>query len=119
MGEFWCRSDVRAQPDRHLTAASAATTTAAVAAATTMLPQRVRAGKKVFVSHGINDKLFPIDPTSRRIVPQLKQSLPGQEINYVEFKGGHDVPAAISKQALEWFFWGAPVQSTRLDQRGR
>ena len=56
---------------------------------------------KVFVSHGTEDEVLPINPCSRRIVPRLQQQ--GYEVTYEEFEGPHTIPAAISKKAVEWF----------------
>lgn len=56
---------------------------------------------KVFISHGTRDRVLPIDRCSRRIVPVLQQA--GYEVNYQEFDGGHTVPGAIARTALEWF----------------
>lgn len=72
----------------------------------------------VFISHGIEDKLFPIQHTSRLILSQLRQLLPRNNIVYVEFKGGHEVPAAVSKEALEWFLEGKPVIGAKYSQKG-
>ena len=55
----------------------------------------------VFVSHGTEDDVLPIDRCSRRIVPALKRA--GYEVFYQEFIGGHSIPAIIRKQAAEWF----------------
>ena len=74
---------------------------------------------KVFISHGLQDPLFPIAQTSRKIVPQLRQLAPKKEIKYVEFQGKHEVPAAISKQALEWALLGTSTRGDAVTQRGR
>jgi predicted esterase len=55
----------------------------------------------VFISHGTLDKVLPINPCSRRIVPQLKTN--GLAITYKEFEGAHEIPPFISKGAVEWF----------------
>jgi predicted esterase len=55
----------------------------------------------VYISHGVNDRVLPIDPCSRRIVPKLKKS--GYEVLYKEFDGEHQIPAAISASAISWF----------------
>ncbi|KAI8468117.1 MAG: Alpha/Beta hydrolase protein [Monoraphidium minutum] len=58
---------------------------------------------RVLVAHGTKDGLFPIGQTSRKIVPQLKTVLPkGAEVKYIEFDGGHEVTAGVSRQAVEW-----------------
>jgi predicted esterase len=54
----------------------------------------------VFVSHGTQDQVLPIDVTSRRIVPQLREA--GYQVTFREFEGPHRVPDAIAREALEW-----------------
>jgi phospholipase/carboxylesterase len=55
----------------------------------------------VFISHGINDYILPIDPCSRRIVPKLKHK--NYHVEYREFIGEHEIPAVISAAAVNWF----------------
>ena len=55
----------------------------------------------IYISHGVNDGVLPIDPCSRRIVPQLQRQ--GYKVNYKEFNGEHQIPAGISAGAVEWF----------------
>ena len=55
---------------------------------------------QIFVSHGTNDQILPIDRCSRRIVPSLKQR--GYDVTFREFEGGHEMPAEIVKDALSW-----------------
>jgi phospholipase/carboxylesterase len=55
----------------------------------------------VFISHGVNDGILPINPCSRRIVPQLKKL--DYPVNYKEFNGEHEIPDNISAVAMEWF----------------
>jgi phospholipase/carboxylesterase len=56
---------------------------------------------RVFVSHGTEDPVLPIDGTSRRIVPGLHEA--GYHVTYCEFEGGHTVPPPISDRAFEWW----------------
>lgn len=49
---------------------------------------------KVFVSHGTEDPILPIDGCSRRIVAGLTDA--GYGVTYREFDGGHTVPPAIA-----------------------
>jgi predicted esterase len=56
----------------------------------------------VFISHGTKDRVLPIDPCSRRIVPQLQGQ--GYTVNYKEFDGEHQIPQNISSTAIDWFF---------------
>jgi predicted esterase len=55
----------------------------------------------VFISHGTNDTVLPIDPCSRRIVPKLQGA--GYDVKYEEFKGRHEIPGTISQAAVNWF----------------
>jgi phospholipase/carboxylesterase len=56
---------------------------------------------KIFISHGTADQILPIDATSHRIVPRLKEA--GYDVTYKEFEGPHAVPPAIAREAMEWF----------------
>ena len=60
----------------------------------------------IFISHGTNDNVLPIDQTSRQFVPALRQA--GYTVDYHEFVGVHEVPAAISDEAIAWISgsWG-------------
>lgn len=58
----------------------------------------------VFISHGTQDNVLPIDPCSRRIVSKLKMQ--GFEVNYMEFDGAHEIPANISQSGVNWFATG-------------
>lgn len=60
---------------------------------------------RVYVSHGTNDRVLPIDACSRRIVPRLDAL--GYRVRYEEFDGGHEVPAEIAEHALAWLLTGA------------
>ncbi len=64
-----------------------------------------RQGKpRLFVSHGVQDRVLDIDHCSRRIVPQLRAL--GYDVTYEEFQGGHTVPPAIARRATEWLAAG-------------
>jgi phospholipase/carboxylesterase len=56
---------------------------------------------RVFISHGVRDQIFPIGRGSRALVPRIRQM--NMQVNYVEFAGGHVVPADIVEQAFTWF----------------
>ena len=60
-----------------------------------------RGRPRVFISHGMDDRVLPIDATSRRIVPELEGA--GYEVRYREFRGSHAVPPPIAREALAWF----------------
>ena len=55
---------------------------------------------RVFISHGVEDPVLPIDRCSRRIVPELRRA--GYDVRYVEFPEGHVVPPDIAGEALSW-----------------
>ena len=55
----------------------------------------------VFVSHGSQDGILSVQTTRDLIVPTLQQA--GYSVRYEEFVGGHEIPAAISRQAFDWF----------------
>ena len=62
---------------------------------------KVNARPGVFISHGTNDNILPIDSCSRRLVPQLKRE--GLAVTYREFEGPHTVPQNVLTEAMEWF----------------
>lgn len=55
----------------------------------------------IYVSHGVHDRVLPIAPCSRRIVPRLKRL--GYDVLYEEFQGEDQIPASISTNAVNWF----------------
>lgn len=64
-------------------------------------PSSPRGEPKVFISHGIDDHILPIDPCSRRIVAQLRAG--GYPLHYEEFEGEHVIPPGVAEAALAWF----------------
>ena len=54
----------------------------------------------VLVTHGTADGVLPIDQTSRRLVPYLRDH--GYTVDFREFSGGHQVPAALAAAGVEW-----------------
>jgi phospholipase/carboxylesterase len=55
---------------------------------------------RVFASHGVRDRVLPIDRCSRRIVRELEGD--DYRVRYTEFDGGHSVPPAIAAAAADW-----------------
>jgi len=45
--------------------------------------------------------VLPVAGSRHAIVPMFEMD--GYDIEYVEFKGEHEVPPAIMEQALDWF----------------
>jgi phospholipase/carboxylesterase len=64
-------------------------------------PTRHEGRPRVFVSHGVDDRVLPIDPCSRRLVPMLRGA--GYDVDYREFDGGHVVPPEMISAALARF----------------
>jgi phospholipase/carboxylesterase len=56
---------------------------------------------RIYVSHGTDDAVLPIDHCSRRVVPRLQAA--GYDIVYHEFPGPHTVPEQIAHAAMAWF----------------
>ena len=56
---------------------------------------------KIFISHGTEDEVLPVNPCSRSIVKQLRRL--EYTLVYDEFDGGHVIPAEVAKFALDWF----------------
>lgn len=74
-------------------------------------PLRQEGRPRVFISHGTEDQVLPIEPCSRRIVRQLR--IAGYELRYREFPGGHTVPPALAAEAVSWGFGRAAAASSR------
>ena len=64
-----------------------------------MAPARAEGRPGIFISHGVADRVLPIDLCSRRIAPQLKQA--GYAVDYREFAGGHTVPPDLARAAFQ------------------
>ena len=66
-----------------------------------VLPSQVRGKPRIFISHGTQDQVMPIEKTGRDVVRRLKAL--GYDVTYREFEGGHTVPDAVGREAFEWF----------------
>ena len=73
-----------------------------------LAPVDVRGKPHVFISHGTEDGVMPIDDTSRRFVPRLRGL--GYDVTYREYAGRHAVPDAVVAEGFAWAY-GAPVAS--------
>ena len=63
-----------------------------------MAPAREQGKPRIFISHGVQDRVLPIEQCSRRLVPSLKRR--GYEVSYTEFPDGHIVPTEIAAKAF-------------------
>lgn len=69
-----------------------------------MAPAGQQGRPRIFVSHGTEDPVLPVDGTSREIVPRLERA--GYDVRYLEFSGGHTVPQEVRREAVGWFLPG-------------
>lgn len=59
---------------------------------------------RIFISHGVGDRVLPIDPCSRTIVARLRKA--DYSVMYREFHGEHTVPSDVAQGSVEWFLRG-------------
>ena len=65
------------------------------------LAPKVQVGKpRVFLSHGTQDSILPIDRCGRPIAVGLHNN--DYEIEYIEFDGGHEMPDPIIRASFSW-----------------
>lgn len=69
-----------------------------------MAPAAQRGEPRIFISHGVNDRVLAIDYTSRLVAPQLERA--GYDVHYQEFNGPHTVPPEIARAAQTWYLHG-------------
>lgn len=55
---------------------------------------------RVFLSHGTNDTILPIDACGRPIAVNLHKN--GYAVEYIEFDGGHEMPDPIVRASFTW-----------------
>ncbi|WP_197094565.1 alpha/beta hydrolase [Microvirga massiliensis] len=66
-----------------------------------MAPAQQDGQPRIFISHGINDQVLPVDRCSRRLAPVLRKR--GYSLDYREFDGGHTVPLEMVSAAIVRF----------------
>lgn len=59
-----------------------------------------RGQPSIFISHGLSDRVLPIDVTSRSFAQSLRKN--GYNVTLQEFGGGHEVPGWIRDEAMQW-----------------
>lgn len=64
-------------------------------------PPELRGRPRVWISHGTEDAVLPIDRCGRPTARNLGQA--GYEVSYHEFAGSHTVPPDCVDSALEWW----------------
>jgi phospholipase/carboxylesterase len=60
----------------------------------------------VWICHGAQDRVLPVDRCGRRVARELLAE--GYAVTYEEFGGGHEVRPALVRGALEWWLAGPP-----------
>jgi phospholipase/carboxylesterase len=69
-----------------------------------LLTIEVHGKPRVFISHGTQDQVLPIDVCGRRIAAQLVHA--DYAVTFHEFDGGHTVPAEIADLGFAWWVNG-------------
>ena len=70
-----------------------------------MQPIAARGKPRIFLSHGVNDPIMPIDVTSRQFAPKLKAL--GYDVTYREYEGRHSPSPVVVREAFAWFKKGS------------
>jgi predicted esterase len=69
------------------------------------VPPRQLGTPRIFMSHGTDDRVLPIDRCSRRLVRVFERA--GYDVNYREFEGPHVVPEEMTREAVHWWLEAA------------
>lgn len=64
-------------------------------------PTMRKAPQRVFLAHGIKDRILPFINSKREIVPNLQRH--GYKVDFVRFEGGHELPDDVVAQAMSFF----------------
>ena len=67
-------------------------------------PMTASGEPQIYIAHGTEDEILPVNPCSRSIVKQLKRL--ELDVMYEEFDGGHVIPADVAQSAVNWFLNG-------------
>lgn len=59
----------------------------------------------IFISHGTEDEILPIDRTSRIFVPGLRRS--DYRVIFRQFDGPHTIPPEVAREAMQWWLTNA------------
>ena len=59
---------------------------------------------RIFMSHGTDDRILPIDSCGRRLATRLVSL--GYQLEFHEFTGPHMVPKEVAQQAVAWIATG-------------
>jgi phospholipase/carboxylesterase len=64
------------------------------------LPGELHGRPPVFISHGTEDTVLPVEGTRTQIVPGMRSA--GYEVRYEEFNGGHTLTSEMFGRAMDW-----------------
>jgi predicted esterase len=64
-------------------------------------PSEIRNTPQIFVLHGKNDRVLPVERCSRKLVAKLRSAR--LKVDYFEFDGGHTIPVDVGRLAFNWF----------------
>ena len=65
-----------------------------------IIPGTPHGKPQFFVSHGMADRILPIDRCGRVVVSRLQKH--GYDVTFREFDGGHEIPAGIAREGMTW-----------------
>jgi phospholipase/carboxylesterase len=71
-----------------------------------MNPIRRKGKPKIFIAHGTDDQVMPIELSGRPFAARLKEE--GYEVTYREYEGGHLTPPALVREAFVWLVGREP-----------
>ena len=66
-----------------------------------MMPIHNPARSRVFLAHGLEDRMLPASVTSSELAPAFKGL--GFDVTLLLYTGGHEWPASVINQALDWY----------------
>ena len=66
-----------------------------------MTPLGKHGQPRIFMAHGVDDAVLPIDACSRALRAQLLTA--GYDVTYREFSDGHIIPPGIAAEAMRWW----------------
>lgn len=70
----------------------------------TVRPAAKTGKPRIYITHGTQDQILPIEETSREIVAALKEK--NYPVTYEEFEGSHTVSRETARKALGWWLNG-------------
>lgn len=66
-----------------------------------VVPPEAVGKPRIFISHGTEDPILPIDGCGRAIAAGLGAA--GYDVTFAEFNGGHTVPPLIAERGFAWW----------------